>query len=111
MGKLSDAEADDQKNNSKERVMIQLGFANWLDAPDSIDIGVGSRVFNLYLLTDKRISNNFSFAFGLGIGAQNIHTEALMGEDSARNTVLAAIPGNISYKKNKPRPLKDFLTA
>jgi hypothetical protein len=89
------------KSDNQERFMIQLTFDNWLDAPDSIEIGAGSRGFNLYTMFDLTLTNNLSFAPGIGIGVSNIQHDAFFTEDSARNTVLVPIPSGIDYKKNK----------
>lgn len=59
---------------SRDYVMLQIGYENWLNAPDTLQIGGLGRSFNGYICYDFPISkSNFSFAAGLGVGVSNIY--------------------------------------
>jgi hypothetical protein len=54
--------------------MLQVGYENWMNVPDSIRIGGLHRAFNAYVCYDFPIAkSNFSFAAGAGIGTSNIY--------------------------------------
>ena len=58
---------------SRDYVMIQFGYDNWTNHPDSIKVNGLGRAFNAYLCYDFPImKSNFSFAAGLGIGTSSI---------------------------------------
>ena len=59
---------------SRDFVMIQFGYSNWMNKPDSIKIGGFNRDFNAYVCYDFPIrKSHFSFAAGVGIGTSSIY--------------------------------------
>jgi hypothetical protein len=88
------------KAYSKDFVMLQFGYNNWLNAPDSIKIGGFSRFANVYLCYDFPIQkSNFSFAAGAGVGSSHIFL-------NKQKAVLNDTPSSIrfvadTFKKNK----------
>lgn len=58
----------DLSNRSNDHFMIQYGFDNWSDKPDSIREEGFSRFTNVYLMLDKPFKTNPRFSVGLGVG-------------------------------------------
>ena len=87
---------------SRDYLMIQFGYDNWTNAPDSIKITGFGRAFNTYLCYDFPIKkSNFSFAAGIGVGTSNIYfkdQEVLLTDTSSS---ISFIPERQAYKKYK----------
>ncbi len=105
--------ANAQKNNdtdtkgsyskpSRDYVMLQLGYDNWLNKPDSIiTTGVG-RSLNLYVCYDFPImKSNFSFATGLGVGSSSIFLKDQQVVLTDTLSYVKFIPETLPYKKYK----------
>ncbi|MBI1344324.1 MAG: outer membrane beta-barrel protein [Terrimonas sp.] len=60
-----------------DHFMLQLGYAGWSGAPDSINIKGFSKSFNVYFMLDFPFKTDprFSVAIGPGIGTDNIKFE------------------------------------
>ncbi|MGI9190692.1 MAG: outer membrane beta-barrel protein [Chitinophagaceae bacterium] len=88
---------------SRDYVMIQAGYENWLGAPDSVKTtGIG-RALNAYLCYDFPIQkSNFSFAAGIGIGSSNIYFSNQVLTLADTISQIHFIPeGYPAYKKYK----------
>src|SRR5690606_15161413 len=59
---------------ANDHLMIQLGYAGWAGAPDSINTGGLSKSFNVYFMFDFPFKTNpkLSMAFGPGISSDHI---------------------------------------
>lgn len=62
---------------ANDHLLIQVGYAGWAEAPDSLNIKGFSKSFNVYLMLDFPFKTDprFSVAFGPGIGTDNIRFE------------------------------------
>jgi hypothetical protein len=58
-----------------DHFMIQLSNDHWIGAPDSLNFKGLARGANVYIMLDKRFkgSQQFSVAFGLGVGTSNMY--------------------------------------
>ncbi len=87
---------------SRDYTMLQIGYENWLNAPDSIKIGGLGRAFNMYLCYDFPIAkSNFSFAAGAGIATSNIYLKDQTVVLTDTTSTVSFIPEAESYKKYK----------
>jgi hypothetical protein len=61
-------------NRANDHFMIQVGYAGWMGAPDTISTGGFSKVFNVYFMFDFPFKTNpkLSMAFGPGIASDHI---------------------------------------
>jgi len=87
---------------SRDYVMIQFGYDNWTNHPDSIKVNGLGRAFNAYLCYDFPImKSNFSFAAGLGIGTSSIFLkdQQIVLTDTAAS--ISFISETEPYKKYK----------
>jgi hypothetical protein len=59
---------------SSDHLLIQIGYLNWQDAPDSIKTGGIPRTLNIYFMMDYPFKTNphLSTAIGLGIATDNM---------------------------------------
>ncbi|MCR6722186.1 MAG: outer membrane beta-barrel protein [Chitinophagaceae bacterium] len=59
---------------ANDHLMIQLGYAGWAGAPDSINTGGFSKSFNVFFMFDFPFKTNpkLSMAFGPGISSDHI---------------------------------------
>jgi hypothetical protein len=87
---------------SKDYVMIQVGYENWTNVPDSIKIGGFGRAANVYLCNEFPIQkSNFSFAAGIGVATSHIF---LKNQEIVLNDTMSAIQfkaESADYKKYK----------
>jgi hypothetical protein len=87
---------------SKDYVMIQLGYENWTNVPDSIKIGGLGRAANVYLCNEFPIQkSNFSFSAGIGVATSHIF---LKNQEIVLNDTVSAIQfksESADYKKYK----------
>ncbi len=88
---------------SQDYFMIQIGYDNWLNAPDSFNINGIGRSFSAYLCYDFPMQKtNFSFAAGVGIGTSNIYfkdKELILNDTSS--TQIYVRDEMLPYKKYK----------
>jgi hypothetical protein len=77
----------DLSNRAGDHFLIQVGYDNWANKPDSINTTGFSRSFNMYLMYDFPFKTNpqFSVAIGAGIGSSNIFFDK-MAVDVAGST-------------------------
>ena len=87
---------------SRDYVMLQFGYSNWHNAPDSIKIAGVGRTFSAYLCYDFPImKSNFSFAAGLGISAASIYLKDQEIHLTDTNSYVQFLPESEPYKKYK----------
>ena len=90
---------------SRDFVMLQFTYENWLNTPDSVKTGGLGRGFNAYVCYDWPLGNsNFSFAGGLGIGTSNIYLsnqEIVLNDTGSLGSQARFIPETRDYKKYK----------
>ena len=89
---------------SRDFIMLQLTYDNWMDTPDSINITGFGRGANIYLCYDFPISkSNFSFAAGIGIGTSSIllKDQELVLTDTGSAAMARFIPESKDYKRYK----------
>jgi hypothetical protein len=88
---------------SRDYVMLQIGYENWLGAPDSIKIGGSGRAFNASVCYDFPIQkSNYSFAAGVGIGNSNVYfTNQVLTLSDSGSQIRVLPESDPSYKKYK----------
>ncbi len=87
---------------SRDYVMIQFGYDNWTNLPDSIKVTGLGRAFNAYICYDFPImKSNFSFAAGAGIGTSNIYLKDQQIVLTDSTSYIQFIPETAPYKKYK----------
>jgi hypothetical protein len=90
-----------------DHFMIELGYDNWANTPDSIHIQGFNRSFNFYFMYSFPFKSDvrWSVAAGLGIGSSNIffHNQEVLVAASFTNQTLAFPDetGNTHFKKYK----------
>jgi len=96
-------------SQSRDRLIMELNYNDWLGKPDSIDTKWYGRGINLYFMYDFKLGkqNIVSFAPGLGFSSHNVYHNTLIVEqsiDSLPNfghTLMLEIPEGIDYRNNK----------
>ena len=90
---------------SRDFFMLQLGYNNWLNKPDSIKTKKVGYVFNVYLCYDFPIKKSkLSFAAGLGINTSVVYLDKqkLANADTGAYGAMAHIVAdNVGYKRYK----------
>ena len=88
---------------SRDYVMLQLGYENWLGAPDSVKITGLGRAANAYICYDFPIQkSNFSFAAGVGLGNSNVYFSNQLLTLTDSGAQIRFIPETTpAYKKYK----------
>lgn len=76
---------------SSDHFMIQLGAANWLNKPDSLNTGGLSRTFNIYVMLDFPFKTNphFSVALGPGIATDHVFLDKYTADIAGTATSIA----------------------
>ncbi|MBK7762629.1 MAG: outer membrane beta-barrel protein [Bacteroidetes bacterium] len=98
----SNTSKDSYKKPSRDYVMLQFGYDNWLNAPDSLSISGLGRSFNAYLCYDFPImKSNFSFAAGAGLANSNIYFKDQEVVLTDTISYVRFIPETQPYKKYK----------
>ncbi len=89
---------------SRDFVMIQLGYNNWVSKPDSVKTKTLGYVFNAYLCYDFPIKkSNMSFAAGLGINTSVVYLDKQKLVNTDTGTLGAA-----AHIINDPNPGKRY---
>jgi hypothetical protein len=87
---------------SRDYVMLQIGYDNWTNLPDSIKVSGLGRALNAYLCYDFPIAkSNFSFAAGLGIGSSNIFLKDQQIILTDTTSYIQFVAEKEAYKKYK----------
>lgn len=91
------------KKPSRDFVMLQFTYENWV-APDSVKVTGLGRGFNGYICYDFPIGkSNFSFAAGIGIGTSNIYldNQQIILSDTGASAQARFVSEQVDYKKYK----------
>ncbi|MBA3829681.1 MAG: outer membrane beta-barrel protein [Taibaiella sp.] len=90
---------------ARDFVMLQFGYQNWINKPDSVKLKGFNYTFSLFLCYDFPIQkSNFSFAAGLGINANVIyldHQILRLGDSAASGAQATFLPDTVNYKRFK----------
>jgi len=100
----SDIKPTGIKKPSRDIIMIQITYDNWLNKPDSVSLTGFGRGTNFYICYDFPISkSNFSFAAGIGIGTSTLYLkdQQLVLTDTGAAAQALFLPESKDYKKFK----------
>ncbi len=95
------------KDRKQDNFVLEFTNDMWLDTPADVDLRVLSVGFKGYFFVDHNFGEGiFSFAWGLGISSDNVHSNAVPvrevnEEGKPGNQVLTAFPDEYDYDKNK----------
>jgi len=92
----------DLSKRPADHFMFQFGSSFFLSHPDSIKSKGSSRHFNFYVMIDKPMKNNpkFSFAYGVGLGSNNMFFDHEYVRVAGTGSTLAFDSTTI-FKKSK----------
>lgn len=73
----------DLSNRSKDHLLFQIGYLQWLNKPDSIATKGMARSANLYFLFDFpfKVDPRFSVGIGAGVGTDNMYFDKSAGRN------------------------------
>ena len=73
----------DLSNRSKDHLLFQIGYLQWLNTPDSIATKGIARSANLYFLFDFpfKVDPRFSVGIGAGVGTDNMYFDKSAGRN------------------------------
>jgi len=95
----TDAIKTKTSGGSRDRVVLEMMFDNWLHKQDGLKVRWYSRGFNAYFMYDIELGKSkFSFAPGVGVSTSSIFTNSALVKDS---TGLSLVERTDEYKKNK----------
>ena len=89
---------------SRDFVMLQFGYTNWVSKPDSIKTKTFAYTFNAYLCYDFPIKKTkLSFAAGLGISTTTVYlnSQQIAFKDTQSTSVARFISDTAHYKRYK----------
>jgi hypothetical protein len=102
--KETTAALKEKAGGSRDRIVVELTFDNWIHNEDSLKVKWYSRGFNAYFMYDIQLGKKklFAVAPGLGIGTSSIFTNSKLveGVDSLGGGTRM-VERTDSYKKNK----------
>lgn len=91
-----------------DKLVFEITNDMWLDLPDGVKLRGFSPGFKGYFYSDYTFgqNSNFSFAWGFGISADNVHSNAILVQEEFPNgdlgeQQLVAYPDAYEYEKNK----------
>jgi hypothetical protein len=89
----------------KDRIVLDFYTSFWQGVPKDIKAKSIHFGFNGAFIFDIPVKKNAPFSFGLGVGVTNfnLYSNGLWGIslDGKYNTVVAPLPENLKYRKNK----------
>jgi hypothetical protein len=93
----------DLSKRSSDHLMVQFGYMNWAQAPDSININGFNRQFNIYFMFDFPMKSNpkISVALGAGVGTDNMFFEKTTIDLKQQRGVIFKADSVNQYKKYK----------
>lgn len=96
------------KDRWEDKVVLELTNDMWLDLPKDVELRPVSPGFKAYFFTDYTFGREsvFSFAWGFGISADNVHSNAALVQEefedgSTGDQELIPFDENYDYEKNK----------
>ena len=90
-----------------DHLMLQLGSTSWIGAPDSVKSHMKgfNRSANIYAMINKPFKGDprFSFAFGLGVGVNNVYFKEMEVDIASSSAILPfrTTQGTNHFKKYK----------
>lgn len=91
-----------------DKLILEITNDMWLDLPQDVKLRGFSPGFKAYFFSDYTFGreSNFSFAWGLGISADNVHSNAApyqfeLPDGSLSEQKLTPFPEEYEYEKNK----------
>ncbi|MCH5599932.1 hypothetical protein [Niabella ginsengisoli] len=77
-------------NRANDHFLLQLGYTNWLDTPDSINTKGLSRSINAYFMFDFpfKSSPQLSAAIGLGVGSDHVFLDNNFADVKGRTSTM-----------------------
>jgi hypothetical protein len=95
----------DLSGRANDHLVIQLGYATWSGAPDTIAMGNFSKTLNVHFMLDKPFKSNpkLSIGIGAGIGTDHIHfSKVNIGIKEGGNTFpFTNVRDTNHFKKSK----------
>lgn len=94
-------------DRSGDHLMLQIGSSAWIGAPDSVQKHIKgfNRSANIYAMINKPFKGDprFSFAFGLGVGVNNIYFKQMEVDIASASPTLPfrVTQGTDHFKKYK----------
>jgi len=90
-------------NRANDHFLLQIGYTNWLDAPDSIKTKGLSRSINTYFMFDFpfKTSQQLSAAAGVGIGSDHVFLDDQFANVKGRTTTMRFSGGDLSAENIK----------
>jgi hypothetical protein len=98
--KQATASMKEKSGGSRDRIVVEYTFDQWIHNETSLKVKWYSRGFNAYFMYDIQIGKRkfFSVAPGAGVGTSSMFTNAQLIKDSAGTNLVARTD---NYKKNK----------
>lgn len=91
-----------------DKLVFEITNDMWLDLPEGVELRGFSPGFKGYFYSDYTFgqNSNVSFAWGFGISADNVHSNAILVQEEFPNgdlgeQELIAYPDEYDYEKNK----------
>lgn len=91
-----------------DKLVFEITNDMWLDLPAGVELRGFSPGFKGYFYSDYTFgeNSNFSFAWGFGVSADNVHSNAVLVQEEFPNgelgeQELVAYPDEYEYEKNK----------
>lgn len=91
-------------NRANDHFLVQLGYTNWLNTPDSINTKGLSRSVNVYFMLDFpfKSSQKLSAAIGVGVGSDHVFLDDNFADVKGRTSTLRFLDtAGVSIKKTK----------
>lgn len=96
------------KDRYDDKLILELTNDMWLDLPDGVELRAPSIGFKGYFYTDYTFGreSNVSFAWGFGISADNVHSnaefvQAEFEDGTTGDQILTPFDEDYEYDKNK----------
>ena len=93
----------DLSKRASDHLLIQFGYMNWANTPDTINTKGFHRQFNMYFLFDFPFKANpkISAALGIGVGTDNIFFQKTTIDLNQRSGIIFKPDSITKYKKYK----------
>ncbi len=91
----------------EDKIVISITNDMWLNLPDDVSLRTFSPGFKIHFFSDYAVKDGiFSFAWGLGVSSDNVHSNAVFLQESFEDgttgdQILTPFPEDYDYKKNK----------
>ncbi len=86
-----------KQKSSRDRFITEITHDNWYNKPNNVKVKWYNRGINFLIMYDiALISNNVSFAPGIGLSSNNVYNNATVQKNSDGNTYFEPIPSAIN---------------